>query len=126
MYILSNTIFYMKFKLENSFESRIQESSRVINKYPDRITVICEKINEKKNDIPIIDKKKYLVPIDLTIGQFLYVIRNRMKLSPEKAIFLFISNSIPPNSSMIIDLYSQYRDPDGFLYITYSSENVFG
>ncbi len=117
----------MKFKSQHTFESRFQESSKIITKYPDRIPIICEKLNEKKNnDIPTLDKTKYLVPVDLTVSQFLFVIRNRMKLPAEKGIFLFIGNTIPPSSSMIINLYSQFKDPDGFLYVTYSGENVFG
>ncbi len=117
----------MKFKSQHKFEYRLDESSKIISKYPDRIPIICEKANDKKNnDLPTVDKIKYLVPIDLTISQFLFVIRNRMKLSSEKAIFLFVGNIIPPSSSTIVSLYSQYKDPDGFLYITYSGENVFG
>ena len=49
-----------------------------------------------RSDIPDIDKKKYLVPGDLTAGQFVYVIRKRIKLSPEKAIFIFVNNILPP------------------------------
>ena len=37
--------------------------------------------------LPSIDKQKYLVPADLTIGQFVYVIRKRIKLSAERAFF---------------------------------------
>ncbi len=117
----------MKFKSQHTFESRFQESLKIMTKYPDRIPIICEKLNEKKNqDIPTLDKTKYLVPNDLTISQFLFVIRNRMKLPAEKGIFLFLGNTIPPSSAMIRNLYEQYKDPDGFLYITYSGENVFG
>lgn len=58
------------------------------------VQVICEKAD--RSDIPDIDKKKYLVPADLTVGQFVYVIRKRIKLSPEKAIFIFINNVLPP------------------------------
>jgi hypothetical protein len=36
------------------------------------------------------------VPADLTVGQFVYVIRKRIKLSPEKAIFVFVKNVLPP------------------------------
>ena len=36
------------------------------------------------------------MPADLTVGQFVYVIRKRIKLSPEKAIFIFINNILPP------------------------------
>lgn len=39
---------------------------------------------------------RYLVPSDLTVGQFVYVIRKRIKLSPEKAIFIFVRNVLPP------------------------------
>lgn len=39
---------------------------------------------------------RYLVPADLTVGQFVYVIRKRIKLSSEKAIFIFVDNVLPP------------------------------
>ena len=117
----------MKFKTEYTFQQRFNESSRVMNKYPDRIPIICEKMNNNKNkDFPTIDKSKYLVPKDLTLSQFIYVIRNRMKLPSEKAIFLFVGGKIPPSSELILNIYSLHKDQDGFLYITYSGENVFG
>lgn len=91
-------------------------------KYEDRIPVICEKY--ERSDIATIDKKKYLVPADLTVGQFVYVIRKRIKLEPEKAIFIFVEETLPPTAMLMADLYKQYQDEDGFLYITYSGENV--
>lgn len=39
---------------------------------------------------------RYLVPADLSVGQFVYVVRKRIKLSAEKAIFVFIENTLPP------------------------------
>lgn len=117
----------MKFKSQYTFQSRLEESTRIMNKYPDRIPIICEKMNNIKNiELTTIDKIKYLVPINLTISQFLYVIRSRMKLPAEKAIFLFIDGKIPASSSTISYVYSKHKDMDGFLYITYSGENVFG
>ena len=117
----------MKFKSEISFEKRLEESIRVRTKYPDRIPIICEKIEGIINsEIPTIDKKKYLVPIDLTMSQFLFVIRNRIKLAPEKAIFLFASGTIPASSTTVSQIYESKKDKDGFLYIEYSGENTFG
>ena len=43
--------------------------------------------------------KKYLVPVDLTIGQFIYVIRNRIEVTPEQALFLFVNDTLPPTST---------------------------
>jgi hypothetical protein len=48
-------------------EKRKSEAERIRAKYPDRVPVICEKAD--RSDIPDIDKKKYLVPADLTVGQ---------------------------------------------------------
>ncbi|OAA33691.1 Light chain 3 (LC3) [Moelleriella libera RCEF 2490] len=86
--------------------------------------VICEKV--EKSDIATIDKKKYLVPSDLTVGQFVYVIRKRIKLSPEKAIFIFVDEVLPPTAALMSSIYEEHKDEDGFLYITYSGENTFG
>jgi GABA(A) receptor-associated protein len=115
----------MSFKSNTLFSERKAESEKIIAKYPDRIPIICEK-NQKSKTTPEIDKTKYLVPFDLTVGQFMYVIRKRIKLPPEQGIFLFINGYIPASSHMLNDLYYLYKDDDGFLYITYSSENTFG
>lgn len=56
--------------------------------------MICEKAAKSK--IPFIDKKKYLIPHDLSVGQFMYVIRKRIKIGPEKAIFVFVNKGILP------------------------------
>ena len=44
--------------------------------------------------------RRYLVPSDLTVGQFVYVIRKRIKLSPEKAIFIFAAGVLPPTGAL--------------------------
>merc|ERR1712032_999920 len=112
------------FKSEHPLEKRQAEALRIREKYPDRIPVIVEKAG--RSDIPDIDKKKYLVPGDLTAGQFVYVIRKRIKLSPEKAIFIFVNNILPPTAALMSSIYDEHKDEDGFLYIVYSGENTFG
>ncbi|XAR65650.1 hypothetical protein NMG60_11009826 [Bertholletia excelsa] len=112
------------FKLEQPLERRQAESARIRQKYPDRVPVIVEKA--ERSDIPDIDKKKYLVPSDLTVGQFVYVVRKRIKLGAEKAIFVFVKNMLPPSASLMSAIYEENKDEDGFLYMTYSGENTFG
>jgi GABA(A) receptor-associated protein len=114
----------MRFQQEYTFTQRKEQSERILSKYPERIPVICEKSNRSK--ILELDKKKYLVPGDFTCGQFVYIIRKRLSLPAEKAIFLYIGNCIPPSASCLLDVYNQYKDQDGFLYIQYNEENVFG
>ena len=38
-----------------------------------------------------------------TLGQFIYVIRKRIKLSLEQAIFIFVNGNIPSNTSLMCD-----------------------
>jgi GABA(A) receptor-associated protein len=85
--------------------------------------VICEKV--EKSDIAAIDKKKYLVPSDLTVGQFSYVIRKRIKLPSEKAFFIFINEVLPPNATLMSSIYEEHKDEDGFLYISYDPFMTF-
>jgi len=87
--------------------------------------IICEKAPNQKT-LPSIDKIKYLVPADLTVGQFMYVIRKRLKLPAEQALFFIINGNIPSSADMMSKIYSDDKDQDGFLYIGYMAENTFG
>lgn len=112
-----------KFDSEYTFDQRKLEADRIISKYPDRVPIIVEASNGCKLEI---DKKKYLVPKDLSMGQFLFVIRKRLKLPAEKALFVFVGNSIAPSTQTLAVLYDQHVSSDGFLKMTFSEENVFG
>ncbi|CAI0498577.1 unnamed protein product, partial [Linum tenue] len=69
------------------------------------LKVIVEKA--ERSEIPNIDKKK-------------------IKLSAEKAIFIFVDNVLPPTGAIMSSIYEEKKDEDGFLYVTYSGENTFG
>lgn len=113
-----------QFKDEHPFEKRKEEAMRITGKFTDRIPVICEKV--KNSDIQDVDKRKYLVPGDLSVGQFVYVIRRRIKLPSEKAIFIFVNDILPPTAALMSTIYEEHKDKDGFLYVLYSGENTFG
>lgn len=115
----------MNFKSSKTFDDRKFEAKRILSKYPNQIPVICEKAPSNK-DIPPMNKFKFLVPKDLTCGQFLCIIRSRIKLEPEKALFLFVGQNIPSGNELVSELYHKNKDPDGFLYMVYSGENTFG
>ena len=107
-----------------SFDQRLQESTKIKLKYPNSVCTIVEK--SPTSNIARIDKKKFLIPKDLTIGQFIYVIRKRINLRPSEAIFIFINNTLPPSIATIGSIYDKYQNEDGFLYMEYRGENVFG
>ena len=114
------------FKSQYTLAHRKEESDRIRTKYPDRIPVIVEMKDNSDKNLPSIDKKKFLVPNDLTVGQFIYVIRKRVQMAPEQALFIYVDNIIPSSNSLLSQLYKDYCDEDGFLYINYNGENTFG
>ena len=115
----------MDFKKKYTLEQRIEESKKVIEKYDNRVPLIVSKHKScKLNDI---DKFKFLVPSDLSLGQFLHIIRKRIKIGESDALFVFINDTILAKTSDTFgNLYHENKDEDGFLYLSYCSENVFG
>merc|ERR1712066_1176497 len=102
-----------QYKEEHPFEKRRAEGEKIRRKSP-------------KARIGDLDKKKYLVPSDLTVGQFYFLIRKRISLRPEDALFFFVNNVIPPTSATMGSLYQEHHEEDFFLYIAYSDESVYG
>src|SRR5690606_7182923 len=116
-----------KFKQQNPDSSkRKAESLKIKEKYPDRVPIICEK--DPKSKLAEIDKNKYLVPVDLTVSQFSFIIRKRLSLDKSSALFLLVNGkSSITGDSTLTEIYEKYRDPeDGFLYISYTGEIIWG
>lgn len=122
---LSNAISFTGERDKGTYTK--EEARRVRLKYPERVPIIVRRSSNAGQEAPMIDKNKFLVPSDLTMGQFQYVIRKRLSLAPEKALFLFVNNSVPPTSMLVSTIYEESKDLEtDFLYIYYSMENTFG
>lgn len=61
-----------------------------------------------------------------SVGQFYFLIRKRIHLRAEDALFFFVNNVIPPTSATMGQLYQEHHEEDFFLYIAYSDESVYG
>jgi GABA(A) receptor-associated protein len=113
---------------EESLDERRRQSNRLRSKFRDRVPVIANAANERTvaacgEGTP---KSKYLVPNDLSFGEFMYIIRKRIKVDEKQALVGFVNSLLPPNAKSMSELYSESSSEDGFLYITYSLENTFG
>jgi GABA(A) receptor-associated protein len=111
------------FKENYDFKKRKNESELIMAKYPNKIPIVCERYDKT---LPHLDRKKYLVPEDLIMSNFLYVIRKRLKLDAHKSLYIAINNKIPPLSQNVSTIYDKFCDEDGFLYIKYCEETTFG
>lgn len=128
-YIFNNNITSSKsgfeFKMLNSYDKRKAEADRIKSKFPDKIPVIVEKGDS--STLPSVVKQKFLIPKDVTIGQFLYLIRTNIQLDPSEAIFLMINGTIIPSTiDTVGSVYLKHADKDGFLYVNYCQNQVFG
>jgi GABA(A) receptor-associated protein len=108
------------FKSLYTLEARKIESARIKLEHPGRIPVIIEKLPQ--SNLPNVDKVKYLVPHDLTVGQLIYVVRKRLPIAPEQAIYVLVNSELPPALALISDVYKESADPDGFLYVEYTGK----
>lgn len=126
---------------EVAFEKRAAESHRIRSKYPNRIPVICERA--PRSDLPEMDKKKFLVPMNMMVGEFKYIVHKHINqcamarqdqdhgvgpgaVTHEKTIYLFVNNTAPKAGALMQELYEEHVSEDGFLYIEYSAENTLG
>jgi len=106
-------------------KKNLPQSNKILSLYPDRIPVIITK--DRNSTIPDIDKNNFLVPKEFKLGELHHIIRKRIKLKPEIAIFLIVNrNKIISINQLIKNVYDEYKNEDGFLYITYTGEKTFG
>lgn len=113
------------YKQQFSFDTRIRQSSKVLHKYPDRIPIVCEK-SRAEMGLPDLDRQKFLVPRSLTFGEFMCIIRQKIRFHSHDAIFLSVNGKILPSQSLIGNVYEDEKDSDGMLYLQYNKENTFG
>ncbi|GFQ92625.1 hypothetical protein TNCT_421381 [Trichonephila clavata] len=102
---------------------RQEETKLALEKYPGRIPVT---ILPAKASKPTFKPCRFLVPVDMTVFALKNFIRTKLELQPYETFFIMVKNMMPVPSLCIIQIYEEYKSPDGYLRITYGSEEVFG
>eukprot|EP00051_Salpingoeca_urceolata_P026243 m.476594 g.476594 ORF g.476594 m.476594 type:complete len:138 (+) comp20582_c0_seq1:351-764(+) len=125
----------LPFREKHSLEDRKAEVQKVIQNpaYQNCIPVIAEKNPTCKN-LQAMSKRKFLLPNDMTLAHFMQVIRKRIGLQPSSALFMQVetwrdgktTHDSPPTSETMARLYQDYKADDGFLYVVYSEDDVYG
>ena len=67
------------------------------------------------------------MPKAFNVGEVLSVVRSKLNLSREQGLILMADGKyILKQNASIEDIYTQYKDEDGFLYLLYAEENIYG
>ena len=63
----------------------------------------------------------------MEISTFSYIIRRKLNLDENEAFFLLINgNTTFSGDKLIHEIYNKCKDLDGFLYISYDGQLVYG
>ena len=94
------------------------------NILPNRVPCI---VSPKDDKTPNMDNRRLLLPDDLTCSQLVHIIRKRIEIKPNQAIFVLCEDCIVSGTTNVKELlYKQERHNDGILYVNYALESVFG
>ena len=102
----------------------LEEGKKILKQIPGKITVILEEatngINKGIKTIKYINK-------DLKLPQFISQFQKKLNLNSEDALFFLVKgkNALVGNLTFQ-EIYDKFKDKDGFLYITYARELVWG
>lgn len=114
------------FKRRRSFNSRRRDVDEIIKKHPHKVPIIIERAKNEKS-LGLLDKSKFLVPEELTMSQLTTIIRRRLHLTDTQSFYLIVNRRTMVSASMTLaEVYRADKDTDGFLYITYASQEMFG
>lgn len=93
-------------------------------KYPNKIPIIMKKADSC--NLKPIEKNKFLVATDMTIGRFNFSIRKYFKINGAQSIIFFVNKTLVPVSMSIKEVCHKYGYENDFLVIEYTTENTFG
>ena len=117
------------FKENTNYTQRLKKSKYLLENYEGRVPVIIER-TKKETILNKIDKNKYLIPVNMTISNILILIRQNITINENQSIYImtkFNNSTIILNPTQSIEtVYNTYRCDDGFLYLEYCGENIFG
>ena len=120
--------YHEQYRYKYSFEHIKNETDSIKRKHSNRVPILISisQVDTKLyNDVK---HHKYMIPKDMTFTEFIQIVRHRINLDKNEALFAIIleNNIMPKMSTLIGELYEKYKSNDGYLVIILTKENTFG
>ena len=111
------------FRQRTTLEERKRQCAEVTTRRPTYTPIVVE----PGDGAPMIDKDKFLAREELTVSQFTFVLRRRLRMETSQALFLLVDRKLVSGDTTLRSVHRRSTpSDDGFLYITYTFENAFG
>ncbi len=67
------------------------------------------------------------MPATYKVGEVIKIIRKKLNLERDQGLFLLANGRyIMKQNSALLEMHDRFKDEDGFLYLIYAEENVYG
>ncbi|EPY30152.1 hypothetical protein STCU_03127 [Strigomonas culicis] len=110
------------FKGKYTLEERTRKYESARERYPDSILVVCE---GNRDPCAAHCHRLRCLP-DLTVAALKKELMQRVGLTSEQALYLYVRRYAPANTVELRNLYEKYKDEDGILYFEYAEEDIYG
>lgn len=107
-------------------EERIKLSQSLREDFPKSIPTIVQR-SDTETSLQQIDKRHFLVPQDMTLGNLVGIIAARLGIYSNNSLWMYASRyPLTNRSETMTEIYNRFRETDGFLYLTYKGQESFG
>lgn len=68
------------------------------------------------------------MPASFQIAEVQAIIRRKLNMTKEKGLFLLVNTGrdIVRSNDLLETVFNKHRDDDGFLYVLYTEEEIYG
>tara|TARA_Y100001970_G_scaffold266543_1_gene355372 strand:+ start:157 stop:486 length:330 start_codon:yes stop_codon:yes gene_type:complete len=97
----------------------------ILKKHPNKVPLVIHHDKNKKK------LYKFIIPSDSSITDLLYIVRKRVNLDPEQAIYIYVNtpdgkSDLLSANLLLSNIYDENKLDNGLLHLIYAEENVFG
>ena len=117
-----------------SLSERTKSIKILHQKYPNQVAVIVRRM--EGSALPELSSNKFIVPKDLSVAQWLYIMRRqKLKINETQNIYFFVDTGLQSDGKSVeimngVELMSQVfqkaKKEDGAMYVWYREEDTFG
>jgi len=116
------------YKKQYPLLDRKRVSETILDRYENRVPIILEAGDRRLVQAGTVNYQRQIMMRDTRIQDLIVSLKQKLgdQFRPTDSLFIYADNRILNGFTTIGKAYDQYRDEDGFLYLTYTTQETFG